>query len=65
MARALAALDADIVCLQEVRHFNTPLARRFSHWPSEGQAQVLAPLGYHVVYQTNARTIHGEHGNAL
>ncbi len=65
MARALAALDADIVCLQEVRHFNIQLARRFSHWPPEGQAQVLAPLGYHVVYQTNARTRHGEHGNAL
>ena len=65
MASALSALDADVVCLQEVRSFNHQLAKRFSLWPQEGQAQVLAPDGYQVVYQTNARTRHGEHGNAL
>ena len=65
MARAVASLDADVVCLQEVRSFNHQLARRFHHWPEVGQAQALAPQDYHVVYQTNARTRHGEHGNAL
>jgi endonuclease/exonuclease/phosphatase family metal-dependent hydrolase len=29
------------------------------------QAQFLAPAGYAAVYQTNATTRHGEHGNAL
>jgi hypothetical protein len=65
IARAVASLDADVVCLQEVRSFNHQLARRFQHWPEVGQAQALAPQGYHVIYQTNARTRHGEHGNAL
>ena len=31
----------------------------------KGQAEFLAPLGYTAVYETNAYTRHGEHGNAL
>ncbi|WP_414638973.1 endonuclease/exonuclease/phosphatase family protein [Aquabacterium sp.] len=69
---AVEALDADIVCLQEVRHFNHAEARTFSHtqfghwsWPAQPQAEFLAPEGYDVAYRTNAVTRHGEHGNAL
>jgi endonuclease/exonuclease/phosphatase family metal-dependent hydrolase len=57
--------DADVVCLQEVRAFNRQQARRFKHWPQQGQADFLAPEGYTPVYRTNAITQHGEHGNAL
>jgi endonuclease/exonuclease/phosphatase family metal-dependent hydrolase len=69
---AVEALDADIVCLQEVRHFHHSEAQRFSRtnyghlcWPSVPQAEYLAPEGYEVAYRTNAVTRHGEHGNAL
>jgi endonuclease/exonuclease/phosphatase family metal-dependent hydrolase len=66
---AVEALDADIVCLQEVRLFHTREARRFHRthlgWPDQGQADFLAPPGYEAVYRTNATTRHGEHGNAL
>lgn len=62
---AVDQFDADIVCLQEVRKHNRGEARRFSHWPDQEQADFLAPLGYTAVYQTNAVTKHGEHGNAL
>jgi endonuclease/exonuclease/phosphatase family metal-dependent hydrolase len=63
------ALDADLVFLQEVRLFHDRDASRFDQtllgWPGEGQAEFLAPLGYHSAYCTNAFTRHGEHGNAL
>jgi endonuclease/exonuclease/phosphatase family metal-dependent hydrolase len=65
LALAVQRLNADIVCLQEVRAFNHQMQRRFAHWPIQGQAQVLAPKGFEVLYQTNAVTRHGEHGNAL
>ena len=62
---AVDQFDADIVCLQEVRKLNRGEAKRFVHWPEQEQADFLAPLGYTAVYQTNAVTKHGEHGNAL
>ena len=62
---AIDQFDADIVCLQEVRKIHRGEARRFAHWPEQEQADFLAPLGYSAVYQTNAVTKHGEHGNAL
>jgi len=66
---AVEALDADLVCLQEVRLFHHREARRFDRssfgWPAGGQADFLAPEGYDVAYRTNAVTRHGEHGNAL
>ena len=65
----IEALDADIVCLQEVRLFHHGEARHFNHtwfgWPEQGQAEFLAPEGYQWAYRTNAVTRHGEHGNAL
>jgi endonuclease/exonuclease/phosphatase family metal-dependent hydrolase len=63
------ALDADVVCLQEVRLFHTRDARQFERtwlgWPEGGQADYLAPEGYAAAYRTNCTTRHGEHGNAL
>lgn len=65
----IEALDADLVCLQEVRAYHRRDAQRFDQtllgWPDEGQADFLAPEGYSVAYRTNAVTRHGEHGNAL
>ena len=65
----IEALDADLVCLQEVRLHHRRDALRFEQtllgWPDEGQADFLAPEGYTVAYRTNAVTRHGEHGNAL
>jgi endonuclease/exonuclease/phosphatase family metal-dependent hydrolase len=65
LALAVESLDADVVCLQEVRHSNRREAKRFAHWPELAQADFLAPTGYEVVYRTNAVTRDGEHGNAL
>ncbi|QEA13906.1 endonuclease/exonuclease/phosphatase family protein [Comamonas flocculans] len=62
---AIEQLDADIVCLQEVRRSNRREAAYFDRWPLVPQAQYLAPEGYEAVYHTNAYTRHGEHGNAL
>jgi endonuclease/exonuclease/phosphatase family metal-dependent hydrolase len=66
---AVEAFDADLVFLQEVRLFHTREARRFDRthfgWPTQGQADFLAPEGYEVAYRSNAYTRHGEHGNAL
>ena len=63
------ALDADLVFLQEVRLHHTRDAARFDQtilgWPDKGQAEFLAPDGYHTAYRSNAFTRHGEHGNAL
>jgi endonuclease/exonuclease/phosphatase family metal-dependent hydrolase len=63
------ALDADLVCLQEVRLFHHREAAYFDHtwfgWPEKGQAEFLAPDGYEVAYRTNCITKFGEHGNAL
>ncbi|MDR2853152.1 MAG: endonuclease/exonuclease/phosphatase family protein [Burkholderiaceae bacterium] len=65
LGHAVEQLNADIICLQEVRRFNRKAALRFTHWPDVPQADFLAPEGYTAVYETNAITRHGEHGNAL
>ena len=65
LALAVEQLDADFICLQEVRAGNRKEALRFANWPEQSQADFLAPLGYQAVYTTNAVTKHGEHGNAL
>jgi endonuclease/exonuclease/phosphatase family metal-dependent hydrolase len=65
----IAALKADVVCLQEVRLFHHRDAQHFDHtylgWPPQGQAAFLAPEGYSSAYRSNAVTKGGEHGNAL
>ena len=65
LREAVSQFDADIVCLQEVRKMHRLEEAHFSQWPSEPQADFLAPDGYEAVYRTNAFTRHGEHGNAL
>jgi endonuclease/exonuclease/phosphatase family metal-dependent hydrolase len=65
LGHAVEQLDADIVCLQEVRKVHRREERYFTRWPELPQAEFLAPEGYKAVYQTNAVTRHGEHGNAL
>lgn len=65
LGHAVEQLDADIVCLQEVRKVHRGEARFFARWPELPQAEFLAPEGYEVVYRTNATTRHGEHGNAM
>jgi endonuclease/exonuclease/phosphatase family metal-dependent hydrolase len=62
---AIEQLDADIVCLQEVRKVHRREEKYFKHWPELPQAEFLAPPGYFSIYTTNAFTRHGEHGNAL
>ena len=48
----IEAMDADLVCLQEVRLFHQRDALRFERtllgWPEGGQADFLAPDGYDV-----------------
>jgi len=65
LGHAIEQLDADIVCLQEVRKLHRREAAHFAQWPELPQAEFLRPEGYTAVYQTNARTRHGEHGNAM
>ncbi len=65
LGHAVESLDADIVCLQEVRKLHRREERYFTRWPELPQAEFLAADGYASVYQTNATTRHGEHGNAL
>jgi endonuclease/exonuclease/phosphatase family metal-dependent hydrolase len=65
LGHAIEQLDADIVCLQEVRKLHHRGPRQFARWPEAAQADFLAPEGYEAVYRTNAFTRHGEHGNAL
>ena len=65
LGHAVEQLDADVVCLQEVRKLHRREEQYFSRWPELPQAEFLCPEGYAAVYQTNARTRHGEHGNAL
>jgi endonuclease/exonuclease/phosphatase family metal-dependent hydrolase len=65
LGHAVEQLDADVVCLQEVRKLHRREAAHFTHWPELPQAEFLAPEGYESVYRTNAVTRHGEHGNAL
>jgi endonuclease/exonuclease/phosphatase family metal-dependent hydrolase len=65
LGHAVEQLDADIVCLQEVRKVHHRGPEQFAHWPELPQADFLAPEGYEAVYRTNAYTKHGEHGNAM
>jgi len=65
IGHAVEQLDADIVCLQEVRKLHRQEEKYFTRWPQLPQAEFLAPEGYDSIYQTNATTAHGEHGNAM
>ncbi|CAN5284761.1 endonuclease/exonuclease/phosphatase family protein [soil metagenome] len=62
---ALATLQADILCLQEVQEVSARNAKRFANWPIETQSAFLAGADYHCVYGRNAVYAHGHHGNAI
>ena len=65
LGHAVEQLDADIVCLQEVRSVHRREEDYFTRWPEQPQADFLAPEGFEAIYRTNAFTRHGEHGNAM
>lgn len=65
IGHAVEQLDADVVCLQEVRKLHRREQHYFKRWPELPQHEFLCPEGYAAVYQTNATTRYGEHGNAL
>jgi endonuclease/exonuclease/phosphatase family metal-dependent hydrolase len=65
IGHAVEQMDADVVCLQEVRSHHRQHEDYFTRWPDQPQADYLAPEGYQAVYRTNAWTQHGEHGNAV
>jgi endonuclease/exonuclease/phosphatase family metal-dependent hydrolase len=65
LGHAVEQLDADIICLQEVRKEHRREEQYFNRWPQMPQADFLAPEGFEAVYRTNAVTRHGEHGNAM
>ncbi len=65
LGHAVEQLDADIVCLQEVRKVHRREEQYFTRWPDLPQADFLAPEGYEAIYRTNAYTRDGEHGNAM
>ena len=65
LGHAVEQLDADIVCLQEVRKVHRREEQYFKRWPEIPQADFLAPEGYEAIYRTNAYTKDGEHGNAM
>lgn len=66
LKQALAAMDADILFLQEVQGRNDLHALRYAHmWPEQAQHEFLAGDLYHAAYGMNAVYDHGHHGNAL
>ena len=66
LQEGLRSLDADLVLLQEVQFEHRRHALRLAGWPEQPQHELLGQgLGMFAAYHTNARTRHGEHGNAL
>lgn len=66
LKQALAALEADILFLQEVQGRHDKYATKHATlWPEQAQHQFLAGDSHHAVYGMNAVYDHGHHGNAL
>lgn len=62
--QALAALDLDLVFLQEVQGRHVHRARRHADWPTKPQHAALAG-DHHHAYGANAIYRAGHHGNAI
>ena len=63
---ALAALQPDVVFLQEVSGRDEKRASRFEGWPPRSQSDFIAEAGWpHAAYGKNAVYWHGHHGNAI
>lgn len=66
LKQALAAMEADILFLQEVQGRHDKHATRHAgRWPEQAQHQFLAGESHQAVYGMNAVYDHGHHGNAL
>jgi endonuclease/exonuclease/phosphatase family metal-dependent hydrolase len=66
LKQALAALEADVIFLQEVQGRHDLLALKHAAiWPTQGQHEFLAGEDKHCAYGVNAVYDHGHHGNAL
>lgn len=66
LKRALRALGADVIFLQEVQGRHDFLALRLdSHLLNRAQHEFLAGRHYRSAYGMNAKYEHGHHGNAL
>jgi len=66
LKQALAAMEADVLFLQEVQGRHDKYATRHaSLWPDQAQHQFLAGDSHQAVYGMNAVYDHGHHGNAL
>lgn len=62
----LAAINADIVFLQEVQGLHAGRAERFRDWPDAPQHEFLADgVWTEMAYGKNAIYDHGHHGNAI
>src|SRR3569833_1029792 len=66
LKQALAAMEADVLFLQEVQGRHDKYATRHATlWPEQEQYRFLAGESHHAVYGMNAVYDHGHHGNAL
>ena len=66
LGRSLAALNLDVICLQEVQGAHSRRSRQHLSWPELPQADYLArELAYYSVYGQHAMHRFGHHGNAI
>ena len=66
LKQALAAMEADILFLQEVQGRHDKYATKHAAlWPEQAQHQFLAGESHYAAYGMNAVYDHGHHGNAL
>lgn len=65
LRKAVKAVSADVVFLQEVIGAHAHYARRFADWPATPQYEYLADTMWKHCYGRNSVYPHGDHGNAL
>ena len=65
LRKAVTAVAADVVFLQEVIGEHAHHAKRFADWPATPQYEYLADTMWKHCYGRNAVYPHGDHGNAL
>lgn len=64
--KALEAVNADILCLQEVQAQHLQYRKKIKEWPRKYQHKYIAtPNWPHCIYGKNAAYKKGHHGNAL
>lgn len=66
MRNALANVNADIVCLQELQGEHRKHEKNITGWPEQEQLEFLADEFWpHSVYGKNVEHKHGDHGNGI